>query len=149
MQQQIAENNPSAGNFQHARIKISDRMIARLSADPDDFSIDPAGVQEQAVGMAAPVVWSWRITLNHWGRHRLRLVLEALVTVDGGAVPARLTTLDKPMLVTVTPLGRVRRSGDGCRLPCVPPCGLSSSDGARPFRIACGWRKRDRNKLLH
>ncbi|WP_231755978.1 MULTISPECIES: ornithine cyclodeaminase [unclassified Burkholderia] len=113
LQQQIAENNPSAGNFQHARIKISDRMIARLSADPDDFSIDPAGDQEQAVGVAAPVVWSWRITPNHWGRHRLRLVLKALVTVDGGAVPARLTTLDKPMLVTVTPLGRVRHfAGD-------------------------------------
>ncbi|AVR28137.1 hypothetical protein A8H32_24690 [Burkholderia thailandensis] len=26
----------------------------------------------------------------------------------------------------------------------MPPCGLSSSNGARPFRIACGWRKRDR-----
>ncbi|MDN7673373.1 ornithine cyclodeaminase [Burkholderia oklahomensis] len=109
LQKLIVERNPDAGNFEHAQIQISDRMTAQLTADPDDFVVDPKGDQEQAVGTVSPVIWSWTITPNHWGRHTLQLVLKALVTMDGQPTPIVLTTLDKSIQVTVTPFGRVKR----------------------------------------
>ncbi|SUY26976.1 Uncharacterised protein [Burkholderia oklahomensis] len=109
LQKLIVEHNPDAGNFENAQIQVSDRMSAQLTADPDDFAVDPKGDQEQAVGTVSPVMWSWTITPNHWGRHTLQLVLKALVTVDGQPTPIVLTTLDKSIQVTVTPFGRVKR----------------------------------------
>jgi hypothetical protein len=109
LQKLITLDNPQATNLQSAQVQMSNQMIARLTADPDDFTIDPRGDQEQAVSSQMPTTWSWMVTPNRWGRHTLQLVIEAVVTVEGHSEPVLLTTLDKPIQVTVTPWGRIRR----------------------------------------
>jgi hypothetical protein len=109
LQKLITLDNPQATNLQSAQVQMSNQMIARLTADPDDFTIDPRGDQEQAVSSQMPTTWSWTVTPNRWGRHTLQLVIEAVVTVEGHSEPVLLTTLDKPIQVTVTPWGRIRR----------------------------------------
>ncbi|WP_147432426.1 ornithine cyclodeaminase [Pararobbsia silviterrae] len=106
---QIAASNPDATDFQSASIKMSDRMTARLSADPDDFTVDPKGDQEQAVGLQSPAKWSWLVTPNNWGRHTLHLVIFANVDIQGQSAPVGVVTFDKPLEVTVTPVGRIKR----------------------------------------
>ncbi|EDZ98845.1 hypothetical protein BH160DRAFT_5842, partial [Burkholderia sp. H160] len=107
----IKRHNPAAANFQHDRVRIYYNMEASLTAQPDDFSIDP-GPEEpyrQAVSETKPTTWTWYVTPKRWGVHRMRLALYALIPIEGKQSPVLVQTFDKNITVTVTPWSLVRR----------------------------------------
>ncbi|WP_368622139.1 PASTA domain-containing protein [Paraburkholderia sp. BR13444] len=107
----IKRHNPAAANFQHDRVRIYYKMEASLTAQPDDFSIDPGPEKpyRQAVSETKPTTWTWYVTPKRWGVHRMRLALYALIPIEGKQSPVLVQTFDKNMTVTVTPWSLVRR----------------------------------------
>lgn len=107
LENSIKADNPVAKNFQTANIRISPRMTASLTANPDDFDVSPKGDQEQDVGLGEAARWTWTIVPKTWGPHVLTLTLKANVLINGKAEPVSLKTFTRPLLVAVTPFGRV------------------------------------------
>jgi hypothetical protein len=108
----IKSENPAAKNFQSAKIRVSPRMVASLSASPDDFDVNPKGDQEQDVGFGEPANWTWTIVPKTWGPHVLMLTMKANVMINGKAEAVSLKTFSKPILVAVTPFGRAKHLAD-------------------------------------
>ncbi|MBC8724347.1 PASTA domain-containing protein [Paraburkholderia sp. 31.1] len=107
----IKRHNPAAANFQHDRVRIYYNMEASLTAQPDDFSIDPGPEKpyRQAVSETKPTTWTWYVTPKRWGVHRMRLALYARIPIEGKPTPVLVQTFDKNITVTVTPWSLVRR----------------------------------------
>ncbi|MCC8400490.1 PASTA domain-containing protein [Paraburkholderia sp. MMS20-SJTN17] len=107
----IKRLNPAAANFQHDRVRIYPEMEASLTAQPDDFSIDPGPEKpyRQAVSDTKPTTWTWYVTPKRWGVHRMRLALYARIPIEGKQMPVLVQTFDKNIIVTVTPWSLVRR----------------------------------------
>jgi hypothetical protein len=90
----------AAGEREGARIKVSNRMEARLSGP--SFQITAITPEEQAIGSAETVEWRWEIKPSAAGRHNLHLTLTALLNVDGASTRRAIRTFDKAIEVEVT-----------------------------------------------
>jgi hypothetical protein len=83
-----------------ARIRVSDRMEARLSGP--NFSITAVTREVQAVSSHAITEWKWDIKPVNEGKQYLHLTLSALIKVDGESTPRAIRTFDKVIDVNVT-----------------------------------------------
>lgn len=90
----------AAGEREGAKVKVSNRMQARLSGV--DFQIIAVTDEEQAVGATDTVEWKWEIKPLAAGRHSLHLTLTALFSVDGAATRRAVRTFDKTIQVEVS-----------------------------------------------
>lgn len=96
----LREEIAAAGEREGARIRVSNRMEARLSGP--NFRINAITPEEQAVGSIGTVEWKWEINPTATGRHSLHLTLTALFNVDGAASRRAIRTFDKTIDVEVT-----------------------------------------------
>lgn len=83
-----------------ARVKVSDRMQARLTGP--DFAITAITPETQAVADDAVTEWKWEIEPTRTGRHDLHLTLSALVDIDGASTPRAIRTFDDAIQVDIT-----------------------------------------------
>lgn len=90
----------AAGEREGAKVKVSNRMQARLSGV--DFQIVAITDEEQAVGATDTVEWKWEIKPLAAGRHSLHLTLTALFSVDGATTRRAVRTFDKTIEVKVS-----------------------------------------------
>ena len=90
----------AAGAREGARVRVSNRMEARLSGT--NFQIIAITTEEQAVGSMDTVEWKWEIKPTASGRHSLHLTLTALFSVDGAATRRAVRTFDRTIEVEVT-----------------------------------------------
>lgn len=87
------------GAKEGARIRVSDRMEARLSGS--NFAITAITPETQAVSGFDVTEWKWEIKPASEGRHRLHLTLSALLIVEGTSTPRAIRTFDKVIEVEV------------------------------------------------
>lgn len=97
---ELREEIAAVGEREGAKVKVSNRMEARLSGP--DFQITAITGEEQAVGSTDTVEWKWEIKPTASGRHNLHLTLTALFSVDGAATRRAVRTFDKTIEVEVT-----------------------------------------------
>lgn len=97
---ELREAISAAGEREGARVRISNRMEARLSGP--NFQITAITTEEQAVGSIDTVEWKWEIKPTASGRHSVHLTLTALFSVDGAATRRAVRTFDKTIQVEVT-----------------------------------------------
>lgn len=89
----------AAGEKEGARIRVSDRMEARLSGP--NFAITAITPETQAVSRSEITEWKWEVKPSSDGRHYLHLTLSALLSVDGASTPRAIRTFDKTIEVEV------------------------------------------------
>jgi len=87
------------GEKEGARIKVSDRMEARLSGS--DFAITANTPEIQAVSRSTVTEWKWEVKPSSSGRRYLHLTLSAFLSVDGVSVQRAIRTFDKMIEVDV------------------------------------------------
>ena len=97
---ELREAIAAAGEREGAKVRVSNRMEARLSGP--NFQITAITTEEQAVGSIDTVEWKWEIKPTAPGRHRLHLTLTALFSVDGANTRRSVRTFDKSIEVEVT-----------------------------------------------
>lgn len=90
----------AAGENEGARIRISNRMEARLTGP--SFQITAITPEQQAITSKGVTEWKWEIKPTTAGRHRLHLTLSALFSVDGASAQRAIRTFDKTIEVQVT-----------------------------------------------
>ena len=95
----------AAGLKEGARIRVSDRMEARLTGP--NFSITAVTPEVQAISHLAATEWKWDIKPTADGPQSLHLTLSALITIDGASTPRAIRTFDKTIDVEVTTYQRV------------------------------------------
>lgn len=88
------------GEKEGARIRISDRMEARLSGT--DFQISAITPELQAVTRDDTTEWKWEVRPQRPGRHNLYLTLTAVLYVEGSPLPRTIRTFDKTIEVEVS-----------------------------------------------
>lgn len=88
------------GNKVGTRIKVSDRMEARLSGS--NFTITAVTPEVQAISQYSTTEWKWDISPAKEGKHYLHLTISALIDVDGSSTPRAIRTFDKTIEVQVT-----------------------------------------------
>ena len=89
-----------AGAREGAKVKVSNRMEARLSGPT--FQITAITTEEQAIGSVDTIEWKWEIKPTVAGRHNLHLTLTALINVDGAATRSSVRTFNRTIEVEVT-----------------------------------------------
>jgi hypothetical protein len=89
-----------AGEKEGARIRVSDRMEARLTGP--NFQIAAITPEEQAITSKGVTEWKWEVKPASGGRHHLHLTLTALFDVDGNSTRRAIRTFDKTIEVEVT-----------------------------------------------
>lgn len=95
--QQMVE---AAGEKANVRIRVSDRMEARLSGS--DFDVAAVTPELQVATRTDGVEWKWEIKPKSEGRHDLYLTLFALIDVDGAPSLREIRTFEKKIEVEVT-----------------------------------------------
>ena len=90
----------AAGVKQGWRIRISDRMEARLTGP--SFAITAITPEVQAVSHSDLTEWKWEVKPSRSGRHNLHLTLSALLDVNGQSTPRSIRTFGKTIEVEVT-----------------------------------------------
>jgi hypothetical protein len=90
----------AAGEREDARIRVSDRMEARLSGT--NFAINAVLPEEQRVARNEVTEWKWEVKPKSIGRQHLHLTLSALITVDGTSTKRAIQTFDREIEVEVT-----------------------------------------------
>ncbi len=88
------------GQKEGARIKVADRMEARLSGP--NFAITQITRDEQAIAQGHVTEWKWEVKPTAEGRHHLHLTLSALLNIGGNSTPRAIRTFDKFIVVEVT-----------------------------------------------
>ncbi|MFO1124528.1 MAG: hypothetical protein U1E25_04035 [Methylocystis sp.] len=88
------------GQKEGARIKVADRMEARLSGP--NFTITQVTPEQQAVTQGEVTEWTWEVKPTAEGRHHLHLTLSALLSIDGASTQRAIRTFDKFIAVDVT-----------------------------------------------
>ncbi len=83
-----------------ARIRVSDRMEARLSGP--DFVITAVTPEVQAVTRTDVTEWKWEVKPLTKGRQHLHLTVSVLINVDGASTLRTIRTFDKQIEVEVT-----------------------------------------------
>ena len=102
LKQTITEEGEKEG----ARIRVTDRMEARLSGYM--FQITAITPETQAVSKSQETQWKWEVHPKEEGKHRLHLTLTALLEIDGHSTPRAIRTFDKEIEVTVTTTQKIR-----------------------------------------
>lgn len=87
------------GDKEGARIRVSDRMEARLSGP--NFGITAITDEIQLVSRSYITEWQWEVKPTSRGRNHLHLTLSALITIDGVSTPRVIRTFDKIIDVEV------------------------------------------------
>lgn len=87
------------GEKEGARIRVSDRMEARLSGP--NFAITAITPEIQAVSRNDVTEWKWEVKPSNDGRQYLHLTLSALLSVDGTSTPRAIRTFDKVIEVEI------------------------------------------------
>ena len=90
----------AAGEKDGTRIKVSDRMEARLSGP--NFTITAIIPEIQAVSRSQITEWKWEVKPSSTGHLYLHLTLSAFLSVDGESTPRAFQTFDKVIDVKVT-----------------------------------------------
>jgi len=90
----------AAGEKEGARIRVSDRMEARLSGP--NFAITAVTPEVQAVTRTDATEWKWEVKPRNEGRQHLHLTLSVLINVDGASTLRTIRTFDKQIEVEVT-----------------------------------------------
>lgn len=88
------------GDKEGVRIRVSDRMEARLSGQ--SFSITAITPETQAVSRRELTSWKWEVKPISEGDQYLHLTLSAIITVDNTAKLRAIRTFDKVIEVNVT-----------------------------------------------
>jgi len=88
------------GEKESARIRVSDRMEARLSGP--NLAITAITPEIQAVSRNDITECKWEIKPNSKGAQYLHLTLSVLLSVDGTSTPRAIRTFDKVIEVEVT-----------------------------------------------
>ncbi len=96
LKQSIAEAGEKVG----ATIRVSNRMVARISGYM--FQITAITPETQAVSKSQETEWKWEIHPKAKGKHKLHLTLTALLEINGNSTPRAIRTFDKTIEVTVT-----------------------------------------------
>ena len=96
LKQRIEEAGEKGGQA----IRVSNRMRAQLSGD--NFHITPITPEEQAVTGSETTEWKWQIKPKEEGKHRLHLIVSALIKVEGETIPRVIKTFDRTIEVEVT-----------------------------------------------
>jgi hypothetical protein len=89
----------AAGEKEGARIRVSDRMEARLTGP--NFAITAITPEIQAVSRTDITEWKWEVKPIIDGHQRLHLTLSALLSVDGASTPRAIRTFDEIIEVEV------------------------------------------------
>lgn len=89
----------AVGEKEGTRIRVSDRMEARLSGP--DFAITAITPEIQAVSKNEITEWKWEVKPKIDGNHYLHLTLSAILSVEGGSTPRAIRTFDKVIEVEV------------------------------------------------
>lgn len=90
----------AAGEKEGARIRVSNRMEARLQGQ--SFQITAITPEEQAITSKGVTEWKWEVNPTSTGQHNLHLTLTALFKVDGTPARRAIRTFDKEIEVEVT-----------------------------------------------
>jgi hypothetical protein len=90
----------AAGEKEGARIRVSERMEARLSGP--NFAITAITPELQAVSRHDITQWKWEVKPSRDGHQYLHLTLSALLSVDAASTPRALRTFDKMIEVEVS-----------------------------------------------
>ena len=88
------------GEKEGARVRVSDRMEARLTGP--NFSITAATPEIQPLSRNDVTTWKWEVKPTSEGRHNLHLTLSAILTVDGVTMLRAIRTFDKTIEVDVS-----------------------------------------------
>lgn len=88
------------GEIDGERIRVSDRMEARLSGP--NFAITAITPELQAVSRIEVTEWKWEVKPMSQGRQNLHLTLSAHIGVDGTSTSRVIRTLSKDIKVEVT-----------------------------------------------
>jgi hypothetical protein len=97
--EELKQTIEAAGEKEGARIRVSDRMEARLSGP--NFAITAITPELQAVSRIDTTEWKWEVKPSSHGRHNLHLAVSALLDVDGASTPRVIRTFDKMLEVEV------------------------------------------------
>lgn len=95
----------AAGEKEGARIRVANRMEARLSGP--DFSITAITPEMQAVSHNDITEWKWEVKPSDKGNHNLHLTLSAILSVEDESTPRAIRTFDKIITVEVSWLQRI------------------------------------------
>jgi hypothetical protein len=98
--EQLKQSITAAGDKLGAKIKVSNRMEARLTGY--QFQITKVTPEVQAVSRNEQTEWKWEIEPKEAGRHNLYLTINALLEIDGQSTPRSIKTFDKQIEVHVT-----------------------------------------------
>ena len=88
------------GEKEGTRIRVSDRMEARLSGP--NFAITAITPEIQAVSRSDVTEWKWEVKPNTRGGQHLHLTLSVLLSVDGTSTPRAIRTFDRMIEIEVT-----------------------------------------------
>jgi len=102
---ELAATITAEGEKQQAKIKISDRMEARLTGA--QFQITATTPEEQVISSREATEWRWEIKPLAVGAQSLHLTLTAKFTVNGQPAQRAIRTFDKTITVRVTAGERV------------------------------------------
>lgn len=94
-----------AGERVGARIKVSDRMEARLTGPR--FKIEAITPEAQAISSSELTTWRWEVEPTATGRQRLHLTLSAILDVRGSPSTRMIRTFDRTLAVDVSLSKRV------------------------------------------
>lgn len=98
--EQLAALIREPGAVKTATLKISSSMEAKLTSGPV-FSIQAISPEEQMISQAEPTEWRWNVTPLQPGKHRLHLVVNAIVKVGESEKRRMLKTFDREIQVMV------------------------------------------------
>lgn len=96
---QLKQMIEAAGEKQGAKIRVSDRMEARLSGA--NFAITAITPEIQAISRSNMTEWKWEVKPTSDGRHYLHLTLSALLSINGASTPRAVRTFDQMIEVEV------------------------------------------------
>jgi hypothetical protein len=88
------------GEKEGARIRVSDRMEARLTGL--DFAITAIMPETTAVSRRESTEWRWKVRPLSAGPHSLHLTLSVILDVNGVPTPRVIRTFDRYIQVDVT-----------------------------------------------
>lgn len=90
----------AAGEKEGTRIRVSDRLEARLSGP--NFAITAITPEVQAVTRTDVTEWKWKVQPRSKGLQHLHLTVSVLINVDDASTPRVIGTFDKEIEVKVT-----------------------------------------------
>jgi hypothetical protein len=88
------------GELESARVRISNRMEARLSGQ--GFKIEALVPEVQAISSEETTRWKWQVIPTEHGLRSLHLTLSAIITVSNRDTPLVIRTYDRTIAVEIS-----------------------------------------------